>query len=452
MGGYINNQNIIEMSEVKFAKYDIIIDINSIRNLNKSGWKIIYSGNKDKLKKEIEKSKKVIISVLGNSNRGKTYLLQKISGENLESGYQIQTKGLSLKIHDNDIILLDTAGTNTPLLIDNELNKRPNQKELNYINLCQIITNYILQTFVVNEAHILICVVGMLTKSEQNFLTKIKKICHNKKKLIIIHNLINCNTNEDIIKYKNEVLLKMISYKLEEKPIPFFEEKYIHLFNKYFSENDNDDVRHFIYGNDKTNNDEMNYYNKTTLAYINKCIKVEVKKDIDIINNLREHIKEISSSVLTTELKSIIESKDLDLIQCKENIEPKEILADELDNVIFVGKEFEPMYRYYKKDNKFIIEIDLCSKYKDLLVKQYFDKITKETIFKISGERILKGKEENEQFKSCIDFINKRETFKKFHLEIKIKLLSQLGIKHVYKEYESKINYGILFLIFKIKI
>ena len=439
------------MSEDKYAKYDIIIDINSIRTLNKSGWKIIYSGDKSKLKKIIESSKKVIVSILGNSNRGKTYLLQKISGEKLESGYQIQTKGLSLKIQDNDIILLDTAGTNTPLLIDNESCKRPNQKELNYINLCQIITNYILQTFVVNEAHILICVVGMLTKSEQHFLSKIKKICENKKKLIVIHNLINCNTNEDIIKYKEDVLLKMISYKLEERTIPFFEEKYNHLFNKYFCENNNNDVRHFIYGNDTNNNEEMNYYNKTTLGFIKKCIKVEIKKDIDIINNLREHIKEISSSVLTTELKSIMESKDSDLIKCKENIEPKEILADELDNIIFVGKEFEPMYRYYKQDNNFIIEIDLCSKYKDLLVKQTFDKATKETTFKIKGERILKGKEENKNFKSCVDFINKRETFKKFHLEIKIKL-SQLEIKHVYKEYEIKMNYGILYLIFKIKI
>lgn len=176
MGGYFNNPNIIQMSERNYVKYDIIININSIRNLNKSGQDINYSGDKDKLKKTIESSQKVIVSVLGNSNRGKTYLLQKISGENLESGYQIQTKGLSLKVHEDDIILLDTAGTNTPLLIDdNEFKQRPSQRDLNFINLCQIITNYMLQTLVVNEADILICVIGMLTKSEQQFLTKIKK-------------------------------------------------------------------------------------------------------------------------------------------------------------------------------------------------------------------------------------------------------------------------------------
>lgn len=275
---------------------------------------------------------------------------------------------------------------------------------------------------------------------------------NNKKKLIVIHNLINCNSIEDIEVYKKDVLFKMISHKLEEKTIPFFEEKNKNLFNKYFCENNNNDVRHFIYGNDKIKTEEMNYYNKATLSFIRKFIKVEIKKLTNIINNLIEHIKEISSSVLTTELKSIALSKNLELIQCKEDIEPKEILADELDNIIFVGKEFEPIYRYYKKDNNFIIEIDMCSKYKDLVVKQFFDRSTKETNFIITGERILEGKNGKENnYKGCITFINKRETFKRFHLEIKVKL-SSLGIKHVYKEFDKQMNYGILFLSFKIKI
>ena len=192
-----------------YKNYDIIIDITSIRFLKEKGWKIIFTGdqsNQSKIKENIIKTTKSIVSILGHSNRGKTYILQKISGISLSAGYQIQTKGLSIKIPDErNMILLDTAGTNAPLLVDDdgdEPRNKPNfQKELDKINLCQIITNYIVQTFVIKEADTLICVVGMLTSSEQAFLNKIKKNCKNKKRLIVIHNLINCFTKLDIEEY-----------------------------------------------------------------------------------------------------------------------------------------------------------------------------------------------------------------------------------------------------------
>jgi hypothetical protein len=170
--GYLDPQNNQLIN--KDCKYDIIIDIKSIKDLNKTGWNIIYSGDKETQRKMIESEKKYIISVLGNSNRGKTYLLQKLCGENLDSGYQIQTKGLSMKFH-KELIYLDTAGTNTPLLIEEGM-KKPNETELQNIHLCQIITNYIIQTFVIEYADILICVVGMLNSAEQIFLEKIKKL------------------------------------------------------------------------------------------------------------------------------------------------------------------------------------------------------------------------------------------------------------------------------------
>ena len=169
--------------------YDVIIDINSIRFLKEKGWNIIFTGDKtrqNQLKEIIKSTTKCIVSILGHSNRGKTYILQKISEKNLSTGYQIQTKGLSIKIpRERNMILLDTAGTNAPLLVeddnDDPRNKPNFQKELDKINLSQIITNYIVQTFVIKEADTLICVVGMLTSSEQVFLNKIKKNCKNKK-------------------------------------------------------------------------------------------------------------------------------------------------------------------------------------------------------------------------------------------------------------------------------
>ena len=188
--------------------YDVIIDSSSIKNLNTTGWKIIYSGNKKEKREMIELKEKTIISFLGPENRGKTYLLQKLTESNIEPGYQTRTKGVNMKFHD-DIIFLDIPGPNYPLLLEGDM-KRPNEAEKQNAHFCQIITNYIIKTFVINQADILICVFGLLFSEEYLFLNKIKKLCENKKKLIVIHNLAHCNTIDDIENYKNEILLKTL--------------------------------------------------------------------------------------------------------------------------------------------------------------------------------------------------------------------------------------------------
>ena len=427
------NKEIKNDQQNQNCDYDIIIDINSIKNLNKTGWNIIYSKDKEKLKKIIESEKKIIISVLGNSNRGKTYLLQKLCGENLESGYQVQTKGLSMKFH-GELIYLDTAGTNTPLLLEEGMS-RPNETELQNIHLCQIITNYIIQTFVIEYADILICVIGMLNSAEQIFLKKIKKLCENKKQLIVIHNLIKCETRADIEKYKEEILLQMISVKLVEKKIPGTQ-------NKFFLEEGNKHIKHFVFGNDEKKSEEIDVYNKTTLDYIGTCIKMGRKNQNNLFKKIIDHIKYISSFVLEKEINPITEK---DKIKCKEEIIPKDIKADELDNIIFIGKEFEPLHRYYTKGKYFIIEIQLCSKYDKLVINHSFDRDSKETIFRISGERILNDKDENEN-----DYLtNKRKNFKHFKIESRIKL-SDFNVKHITKVPENiQMKYGILFIIYK---
>ena len=431
---------------VKADDYDLIININSIRFLHDPGWKIEYNETnglkKADIKNAVESSKMTIVSVLGNSNRGKTHILHKLSGVNLKAGYQIQTKGLSIKIYRKDIILLDTAGANAPLLLETE--NRPNQNEIEHIHLCQIITNYILQAFVIKQAHVLICVIGMLTTSEQSYLNKIKKFSKNKKKLIIIHNLIKCTTLKEMEKYKNEVLLKMIANNLIERDIPTFGDGEIPLFNKYFIEKDDEDVMHFIYGNDDPKNKELLFYNESTLNFIMKYIKVQVIKPVNIIENLKTHIKEISSLVLKEEIESL-DDKNEDIIKSKNEIKPKDILYDGGDDIIFIGKEFEPKYRYYKKEDSLIIEIELCSDYSGLSVKQQFDKNTKETLFKITGERKIDSGENKEIY---FTFGNKRENYKRFKLELKIKL-KELGIGHLKEGYKEVMKFGILFLDFK---
>ena len=428
----------------KPVPYDIIIDITSIKKLNEPGWKIKYK-NKDK--KEGLNGKKIVVSVLGNSNRGKTYLMQKLSGNSLENGYQIQTKGLSLKFND-DIIYLDTAGTNVPLLVEKD-GKRPNEDEIQNVRLCQIITNYLLQKFVIEFADIIICVVGMLNSKEQIFLNKIKKLCENTKKLIVIHNLVKCESSQDIQKYKNDVLFKMITCKLKEKTIPNFNENKKNIFDKYFIEEDNPSVKHFLFANDEQKegdkrNDDLEKYNKATLNYIRTCIKMERKKNKNLFNSFLAHIKNISSYVLKNEIEPKLEGEDL--IKCKEKeIIPREIRADELDNIIFIGKDYEPSHKFYKRGNNFILGIQINSKLEDIeiSVEHKLDIGTGETEFKVFGKR--KNIPDGEEFLS-----NKRKNFTNFKLYSKV-ILKTFDITHISKTEKSRVlKYGTLYYIYPI--
>ena len=116
----------------------------------------------------------------------------------------------------------------------------------------------------------------MLTTSETIFLNKIKKNCRNIKQLIVIHNLINCCTKEEMEKYKRETLFKNIIIDFKERIIPSFGEK--DNLNKYYIENEENnnnqsDVLHFIIGNDSEKSEVKNY-NEATIKYIQNKIDI----------------------------------------------------------------------------------------------------------------------------------------------------------------------------------
>ena len=448
-------------------KYDIIIDINSIRKLNE-GWQIQYNGSEDEkveLEKMIKSDNKRFISILGHSNRGKTYILQKISGEKLMPGYEITTKGISIKRFGKSSFLLDTVGTNAPLLVDDP-KKDPRDdvdfsNKVNDINLCQIITNYIVQTFVIQNADILICVVGMLTSSEQQFLNKIKKNCSGKKRLIVIHNLIHCYDKNEVEEYINNTLKKSIIHEFKEISIVGFENS-SEFFDKFYIEKGNGmgrefEIKHFIMANDTNKNDKnIRYFNMPTIKYIRDELDLAVKKNVDLLTKLKEHIEIISNQVLVNGIKNISIEKSNngtnDLIICNDMIQPKDVNADELDNIYFVGKEYVPPHRYYIKDDKFTIEIKICSKinFDTLIVKKTWNKEFGEFKIEISGERILEDKEDLNGGILIHELINKR-TWKNFKLEFKIRIKDYKiqGLGACLKS-DRILRFGILYLYFKV--
>ena len=171
--------------------YDVIVCIDSILGIE-SGWKVKYS-NKGKEIYETMKNKELVkVGVVGLRNKGKSWLLQKFLNKDLPKGTSIKTEGLSIKYpneedikNDRNYILLDSAGTEEPLLDnDKKLLKMNPDEALNQLELIakdKTLTELFLQQFITNTCDILLFVVGVLTYSEQKLLSKIQKILRQKK-------------------------------------------------------------------------------------------------------------------------------------------------------------------------------------------------------------------------------------------------------------------------------
>ena len=72
--------------------YDVKIDINSMKSLLTDGWEEEFS-NKGKERYDKKKDKpSVVVSVIGNQNKGKSWILGKISGEEIPKGLQLKQK------------------------------------------------------------------------------------------------------------------------------------------------------------------------------------------------------------------------------------------------------------------------------------------------------------------------------------------------------------------------
>ena len=238
------NEKITKKGEENIKKsedfYDVIVDIRSIKGI-KEGWDIKWNEKGKNLYLKCKKDKCLRIGVIGHGNKGKSFLLSKISNTELISGTHIQTEGLSIKYHDSKykpLILLDSAGLETPVLkkeiekVDNKEIKNENvEKNINEIEeeikenqqfkenaKDKLMTELFIQDFIIQNSDILLLVVGMLTYSEQLLINKIKFESKNKKRdsIIIVHNLQNFRKKEQVEYYIKNVLLKCATFHLNK--------------------------------------------------------------------------------------------------------------------------------------------------------------------------------------------------------------------------------------------
>lgn len=287
------------------------MNINSMQNVNTDGWNFYMNEEGLNISQSKENPEILAIGVMGNRNKGKSFIFQALLGASLKTGTTINTIGISIKYLDNKYVLLDCAGSESPILGENA-----NMLE---ISIDKLFTKAFLESYILRKSNVLLIVVGILTFSEQKLINKIIKNLENLrydnndkinlKNLVIIHNLQTYESVYDVEKYINETLLKSASFKIKRDGTNFLESsEFFFDINKTF-------VEHFIYA--KENSEGSNKYNQKTINSIKSLYKISTSKyQYDYKESINEHFKYMINKMYDGKL-------DLELTEIKENDEVK---------------------------------------------------------------------------------------------------------------------------------
>ena len=260
---------------------------------------------------EFKKQKVIKIGVIGNANKGKSFLLSKISKIPLPSGTSIRTEGLSIKypvlenFKNRNIVLLDSAGLETPILKTENGTSIPSEdeiKEKDYFkekSREKLITELFLQNYIINNSDILIIVVGILTYSEQKLLNRIRteflKARNNKTKahrpLFIIHNLMTYKTIEQVEEYINDYLLKSATFDLDIGHKISTQEKE-KKGTYYYEKIKNQEIFHLIFAHDGSVAGD--HYNNLTLDFLENSYQNVINlTNYDVIETIKDNLKKM---------------------------------------------------------------------------------------------------------------------------------------------------------------
>jgi len=469
-GKFIMKKKLAQIKSTDF--YDVIVCIDSIKDITK-GWEVKMSKRALEKYEEFKKGKIVKIGVIGNSNKGKSFLLSKISKIELPIG--TRTEGLSIKYPEIEvythrkIALLDSAGLETPVLKNEEEKLEENnieEEKINKINIIKnekdlfkekcrdkLITELFLQNYIINYSDILIIVVGILTYSEQKLLNKIKNEMRKaklNKTLYVIHNLKAYTSIQQVENYIKDILLKNATFDLEkqQKISTLKDDNEGEVYYEKNKDKDKDPkIFHLIFANEGS--EAGKYYNPYTLKFIENSFQLfqEQLDSFDIIKTVKDHFIKLSKNFIEKpekELQFDDDSNNLDkkLIKLNqpENIILKKCSIDELVFSNFESNRFEPNYNYYIKDDQIIFRVESPG---NTTIESNFEIIGEYTIIKLKGTKMKdKEPEELEQ-----NIFNSRE-IGNFSLEIPLNT-EEYSIKKESPKIEKK--NGIFIISYKLE-
>ena len=425
--------------------YDIIVPIQSIKDITK-GWEIKLSHRFKNNYQNLINEEALRIGIIGNSNKGKSFFLSKLSKMDLPFGPSIKTEGLSIKYPDlkeypnRRIVLLDSIGLETPVLRNNNLNvnfgkfSNDNRKQIMDIeekilsddfknnSREKIVTELFLQDYIIYNSDILIIVVGMLTHSERITLYEIEAKLKKEKSLIkpnlfIIHNLMNCFSIKQVETYIEEILLKCPDFQLV-KESPIITQKEQQNIVSFYEKNSEQKIIHLIFANEYS--EAGKYYNKNTLEYIEKFYGWnKIVKGFDVVKTIKERFIQESKDYFEFPSNEKIEffNKPDTLIKLKS---PRELIIKKLfidESGIIQNKKsngFEPNYSYNITENAIVIKVEIPGIF---TLESSCQSIGEYNTIIISGSKVndLNITGENNSF-------NNGREFGEFSLEIPIKL------------------------------
>ena len=286
------NEEFIKKALEEF--YDIVINIKSISSLSKEeGWPIKIN-KKIKDINNINLKSLFKIGILGNGNIGKSFLLSRLFNEKIPVGYSVLTEGLSIKFKENEYVILDSAGLQTPLLRsthnesinkgidkenkdntdnkddkdnkdnkddkDNKENKenkenkdnkddkdnkenKDNKDNKEYQNLYKdkAQTENFIQNLILYLSDMFVIVVGKLTFNEQKLINRIKHDMGQRRtegidQIFIIHNLLNFQKINQVEEHIKNTLMSVVSFNLSKQSD--FNRKKENKNNFYYVENE----------------------------------------------------------------------------------------------------------------------------------------------------------------------------------------------------------------------
>ena len=451
-----NSPKKIFCDDELYEYYDIVFEIDSLVGLKDNGWEFkLTEKGKEKYEKKKNKAS-TVVSVIGNKNKGKSFILSKISKMIIPDGHNISTKGLSIiypEYDEKNIICLDTAGFETPLCEDNKnyvfeikngetLKKMEEEKENNkedeitikdFLNEDEYITqierfirdrqntDYFLQKFIIDCADILLCVVNKLNLSDQKFLLRIQKEINNKT-IFVIHNLKTFTKIKQVKEYIENTLLRSLTFKLEKSSFTVFEEdkEFINNKNKDYyiqifdDDDENDDnknkkkisIIHLFMakvGEKEEENEASNYYNESTLKFIkynitsfinNKKFPIKTR----VIDFLKSHSGDFFNEPFNNECKLEVKNEILKYEGSK--YELKECILDELGVPFFIQSNYLPNHRIYlgeykSEGEKLFIDIEVSGSVTFETVDNLYDKKNSQNIITIKGKRKINGQNTN---------------------------------------------------------
>jgi hypothetical protein len=431
-------KQIIKREPTEPTMYDAIFKCESINTLFKKGWSYYLT---EKFDKRIKNKEYNICPMcfLGETNKGKTFIINLLTNKNLKSGSEYKTEGISCKfsnfeysnneINDSDepekFLLFDSAGRSEPLLIEPEekLKIKDDLKrivETNYRDLR--ISEEFMKNVLINNSQIIIFVVNQLTLAEQIFLYEIKNQ-QNFDQLFIIHNLFNFEKKKDLEDYIDSTIVRSIYFDMSKDYFPIDSKNNTNLPYYFVEYQDNNGekslINHFILGNIGTKDPWIKNLNYKTIKLLKElmqtCVadsefeireilekqlqeeaKIDKKTKLEDKSDENESIKETKVEDLSEEykIKGIFklvkeENEDEENKEYKDNKNMNNFkVYDESKGFNVMG--YIPDYIFYKnnQNTEFVIEVE-CSGLEDKDFSITARESKGKVHFNISGKKIF---------------------------------------------------------------